>query len=152
MYCGGPLVSLCVTSNVPGLRGGWKIGLMAGLTCTAATFIEPKPRRLDLALYCCMHALRSWWLTLYHRGWVSKPTRGLLAMLWTASVAALFHQYEVDPAALNKKLKQGIGFIVGPAVGDASQEKRPASTRRSRSRSPAPGPAGVSATERAASF
>jgi len=71
-----------------------------------------------------MHALRSWWLTLYHRGWVSRPTPALLSFLWTAAIAALMHQYEVDAPALNKKLKQGLGFLVGPAVGDVKTPRR----------------------------
>ncbi len=111
VYCAGPLRSICFTSQ-NSIRGGWKLGLIAGMTCALATFLEPKSRRLDLALYCCVHALRSVVLMLYHRGYLPRPRRWWTTAMHTAAVALLLQQYDARPETLNKKLVSGMGYIV----------------------------------------
>jgi hypothetical protein len=109
VYCGGPLVAICTTSQL-GIKGGWKVGVLAGALCSLATFLEPKSRRQDLALYCAMHALRSWWLTLYHRGYVPRPTARLVMQLYVVAVTWLLHQVTTEPSTIAPKFRNVLEF------------------------------------------
>jgi len=114
LYCGLPMRMVCIFNQL-GLRSGWLIGAVIGGICTLPPLLEPKSRRLDLALYCNMHAFRALVLMLVQRAVIPPPKGRHVMMLYTAAVTVLMWFLRFRPADMHPNLRGALGFIVGDA-------------------------------------
>ncbi|KAG5507589.1 hypothetical protein JKF63_06538 [Porcisia hertigi] len=81
---------------------------LAGL----ATLLEPKERRMDLALYCAMHALRSFVATQNLRGRLPYPRHWFVCTVYLLSVSFLFYLYEEEPQLLDRRVRTAVHFLL----------------------------------------
>ncbi|CBZ25562.1 conserved hypothetical protein [Leishmania mexicana MHOM/GT/2001/U1103] len=77
-----------------------------------ATLLEPKGRRMDLALYCSMHALRSFLLTQNLRGRLPYPRHWLVCTVYLLSVGFLCYQYEEEPKLLDRRVRTALRLLL----------------------------------------
>jgi hypothetical protein len=112
LYCCGPLRVMCLFNQL-GVRNPGLFVVPAGIACSLPTLLEPKGRRLDLALYCNMHAIRSLILLLARRGIIGRPRGVHVMMLYTAAVTVLLHFLRFRPQDLHPNLRSGLQFIIG---------------------------------------
>lgn len=92
LYCASSVVGTCFFSNwVPAKTPFWC--WWVSVTCGAGmwTFVEPKGRRLDLALFCTMHVARSLLGFLVKRAWLPRPSSGRVTLLFSLCLAYLYH-------------------------------------------------------------
>lgn len=92
LYACVPHLALCAAANMQMHSPVWVCALasISGLS----TILEPKNRRVDLALYCSLHGLRSFVNMLHVKGIIPKPTRQWIFWLQTIAIATLFYQYD----------------------------------------------------------
>lgn len=109
-YCASPVGFMCVFSKA-GIRSPWLLACAGGLLPGVATLIEPKSRRLDLALYCVMHAFRCAVLTLVARGHLRRPTRHHVTALLMAAVGFLHHQYDTEPHGMHPNMRSAVAWL-----------------------------------------
>ncbi|RNC48783.1 hypothetical protein TcCL_NonESM01256 [Trypanosoma cruzi] len=86
------------------IRGGVFFAIFCSLA-GIATLLEPKGKRMDLALYCLMHALRSFVMTQHRLGWIPYPKHILVCLLYMFSVGYLIFQFDQEPDKLNPRLR-----------------------------------------------
>lgn len=91
---------------------------LAGL----ATLLEPKGRRMDLALYCAMYALRSFLLTQNLRGRLPYPRHWFICSVYVLSVGFIFYEYEEEPKLLDRRVRSALRLLLG--------EQAPAAAKR----------------------
>jgi hypothetical protein len=116
LYCGGPMRVICMLNQVNATNWGEFLMFALGrAACALPTLLEPKSRRLDLALYCNMHAFRSGYLMLAQRGYVPRPRAAHVMALYTASLTILLHFLRFRPQDLHPNLRSGLQFIMGKA-------------------------------------
>ncbi|KPI85861.1 hypothetical protein ABL78_5081 [Leptomonas seymouri] len=82
---------------------------LAGL----ATLLEPKSRRMDLALYCAMYALRSFLLTQNLRGRLPYPRHWFVCSVYVLSVGFIFYEYEEEPKLLDRRVRSALRLLLG---------------------------------------
>jgi hypothetical protein len=97
---------------------------LAGL----ATLLEPKGRRMDLALYCAMYALRSFLLTHNLRGRLPYPRHWFVCSVYVLSVGFIFYEYEEEPKLLDRRVRSALRLLLG--------EQSPVSSRRDAAAAP----------------
>ena len=111
MYCAGPFRFQCLLGNSR-LRGDWFVALSL-LSSGVPTLLEFKSRRLDLALYCSMHALRGFILLLSRRAWFARPSHVFRLVVFLLSFGYIFHQYDHAPDSLHANLRKSLNWVVG---------------------------------------
>lgn len=114
-------VACIIRSSCFGLRRGDRGGVRLALVCFCAglpTLLEPKNRRMDLALYCAMYAIRSFLLTQYRLGRLPYPRHWFVLLTYFASVCFLFLQYEEDPQLLNSRARHILRFLLRERASD----------------------------------
>lgn len=111
LYCAGPCRVICAFNqfHIVSPRG---IGLFAGLLAGPATLLEPKNRRMDLALFCSMHALRNAYLSLVNRTIMPRPNRHWLTVMLAASTAALFALYDYHPEVTHPNVRGTLSWLL----------------------------------------
>jgi hypothetical protein len=123
-YCIPPYACLCVFPNL-GLQSPALMGLFCGVA-GLATLIEPKGRRLDLALYCSMHALRSFFMLLVRRGWLTRPTRHYITAMSLFAFGTLFYQYDHESDNLHPNIRKALSWITAEKKLEANITRRQA--------------------------
>lgn len=111
LYASVPVGSVCLFSNAgisyPPPLFAWS-GFFSGLP----TFLEPKGRRLDLALYCSVQTLRSWTRILHVRGYIPRPTSSWIFALQTLAVGMVLYQYDNHADILHTNLKGTLAWLL----------------------------------------
>ncbi|CCW69176.1 unnamed protein product [Phytomonas sp. Hart1] len=93
--------------------------LSAGLS----TFLEPKGRRMDLALYCSIHALRSFVLSQNRMGRLPYPRHWAIVFIYFLSMIFLIFQYEEDSAFLNPRVRYILQLLLGEKLSNTNSHK-----------------------------
>eukprot|EP00758_Cryptobia_borreli_P002515 Tbor_TRINITY_DN3087_c0_g1::TRINITY_DN3087_c0_g1_i1::g.17431::m.17431 len=93
LYASVPIGAVCCTSQFQ-YRNTPLLITIVGILSGICTFLEPKSRRLDLALYCSMHAVNSFGNLLALWGYIPKPTRWWVFWLHSTAIAMIFHQFD----------------------------------------------------------
>lgn len=124
-----------------GDRGGARTALLS-FFAGVPTLLEPKGRRMDLALYCAMYALRSFVLSQYRLGRLPYPRHWFVMLTYFTSVSFLFFEYEEEPKLLNPRVYSAFRLLLGERApvkaAAAAGDKAPHSTSTPQSsRSPA---------------
>ena len=115
MYCGFPYGIICAFANM-NLRWPAAAGIVSGICGGLMTFLEPKPRRIDLALYSMMQAVRGAVLLLVRRGWIRRPNRHHITLMSFLSMAAMFYQFEEEPEELHPNVVKTLAWLSGRSV------------------------------------
>lgn len=97
VYCAAAMRIICVFAQL-GIRNDVGIAIVVGGVSGATTLIEDKPRRLDLAIYCVMQAIRSTTSLLHHKGFCAIPRRSTQVLLYLGCVAYLFATFSRNPS------------------------------------------------------
>lgn len=97
---------------------------LAGL----ATLLEPKGRRMDLALYCSMYALRSFLLTQNLRGRLPYPRHWFVCSVYLLSVGFIFYEYEEEPRLLDRRVRTALRLLLGEESPVASSSSKKETT------------------------
>nr|CCC94386.1 unnamed protein product [Trypanosoma congolense IL3000] len=84
------------------IRGGLLFALVSSLV-GIVSFLEPKGRRVDLATYCFMFAIRSFVLTQYRFGRLPCVSQSGIFPLYFTSIAFLFFLHDHEPAHLDSR-------------------------------------------------
>lgn len=103
LYSASPVRLACFAA-----QGNFRGGLTFAIFCSVAgiaAFLEPKSRRVDLALYCMMYALRSFVMTQYRLGRIPYPRHFLVFLLYVFSVGFLLVEYDQNPEKLHFRLR-----------------------------------------------
>ncbi|KEG15103.1 hypothetical protein DQ04_00191270 [Trypanosoma grayi] len=111
LYSGSTVRFACFAA-----QGNIRGGIYFALTCSLAgiaTLLEPKGRRMDLALYCLMYALRSFVITQYRLGRIPYPRHDFVFLLYLFSIGFLFFQYDREPEKLNSRVRSIIVNLLG---------------------------------------
>ncbi|KAG5503630.1 hypothetical protein JIQ42_05852 [Leishmania sp. Namibia] len=111
LYSGVILRSACF--GVQHRGGGTKTVTALCSLAGLATLLEPKGRRMDLALYCSMYALRSFLLTQNLRGRLPYPRHWFVCTVYLLSVGFLFYQYEEEPRLLDRRVRTALRLLLG---------------------------------------
>lgn len=111
LYCLAAMRTICFYATRD-IRSPFLLCTLGGITSGAATLLEDKPRRLDLAIYCTMQALRSATFLLNRRGLVQLPSKGQLTALYVASMSFLFYIFDRHPQSLHPTIKKTFGAIL----------------------------------------
>ncbi|ORC92643.1 uncharacterized protein TM35_000033960 [Trypanosoma theileri] len=93
------------------IRGGFFFAIMCSLA-GVATLLEPKGRRMDLALYCLTYALRSFVMTQYRLGRIPYPRHDTVFLLYLFSVGFIFYQYDREPEKLNSGVRANLAKLL----------------------------------------
>ena len=126
LYCALPFRAMCWFGN-HNVHNEAIIASTFGFLCGLPTLLEPKSRRIDLALYCSMHALRAAVLLLVKRGWFARPGHVFRLVVFLLSFGYIFHQYDHAPESLHRNVRKSLNWMVAteraPAVAspDARQ-------------------------------
>jgi hypothetical protein len=112
VYCATSMRIICAFAQL-GIRNDVGIALLAGGATGATALIEDKPRRLDLAIYCLMQAIRSTTLLLFHRGYCNLPRRRTQVLLYLGCVAYLFATYARDPTKTHSTVAKMFSMLSG---------------------------------------
>lgn len=105
LYCLAAMRTICFYA-VRDVRSPFLLCTLGGITSGAATLLEDKPRRQDLAIYCMMQALRSTIYLLNRRGLFSLPSTKQLTFTYVVSMGFLFYIYDRFPATLHPTMKK----------------------------------------------
>lgn len=105
---------------------------LAGL----ATLLEPKGRRMDLALYCAMYALRSFLLTQNLRGRLPYPRHWFVCSVYLLSVGFIFYEYEEEPRLLDRRVRSALRLLLGEHVPMVAKKEAAAATAMSDAEAP----------------
>ncbi|KAG5481023.1 hypothetical protein LSCM1_06699 [Leishmania martiniquensis] len=111
LYSGIILRSACF--GVQHRGGGTKTVTALCSLAGLATLLEPKGRRMDLALYCSMYALRSFLLTQNLRGRLPYPRHWFVCTVYVFSVGFIFYQYEEEPRLLDRRVRTALRLLLG---------------------------------------
>ncbi|CBZ33361.1 hypothetical protein, conserved [Leishmania donovani] len=103
--------------------GGTKTVTALSSIAGLATLLEPKGRRMDLALYCSMHALRSFLLTQNLRGRLPYPRHWFVCTVYLLSVGFLCYQYEEEPKLLDRRVRTALRLLLDEQSPAALTEK-----------------------------
>lgn len=106
-----------------GIKGAAKVSAVCSLA-GLATLLEPKGRRMDLALYCGMYALRSFVLTQNRLGRLPYPRNSLIVSVYLLSMSFLFYEYEEEPRLLNGRVRSAFRMLLGEKPASKHQEDR----------------------------
>eukprot|EP00796_Vickermania_ingenoplastis_P012552 gene12552-8601_t len=98
-----------------GGRGG-KLSSLLSFFAGFSTLLEPKGRRMDLALYCLTFSLRSFMLTQYRLGRLPYPRSWFLFLLYVVSMGYMFFEYEEEPDLLNHRVRDAFRKLLGGAA------------------------------------
>ncbi|CUG15953.1 Hypothetical protein, putative [Bodo saltans] len=112
VYCAAATRIICVFAQL-GIRNDVGIALIAGCVSGATTLIEDKARRLDLAIYCLMQAIRSTTLLMYHKGYCSLPRRSSQVVLYLTCVAYLFAFFARSPSQTHPTVAKMFSMLSG---------------------------------------
>ncbi|EPY28289.1 hypothetical protein STCU_05190 [Strigomonas culicis] len=107
--------SACFSIHM-GYRGGLRTSLLGSLA-GLATLLEPKGRRMDLALYCAMYALRSFLLTQNRLGHLPYPRHWFVFSTYLASMGFMLYEYEEEPKLLNPRVRSAMKLLLGERAG-----------------------------------
>ncbi|GET87762.1 hypothetical protein, conserved [Leishmania tarentolae] len=92
--------------------GGTKMVTALCSIAGLATLLEPKGRRMDLALYCSMYALRSFLLTQNLHGRLPYPRHWFVCTVYMLSVGFLCYQYEEEPRLLDHRVRTALRLLL----------------------------------------
>ncbi|CAD2222265.1 hypothetical protein, conserved [Angomonas deanei] len=95
-----------------GFRGGLKTSVLCGLA-GLPTLLEPKGRRMDLALYCSAYALRSLVLTQHQLGHIPFPRHWFVLSCYLSAMGFMFYEYEEEPRLLNSRVRTAFRLLLG---------------------------------------
>eukprot|EP00759_Apiculatamorpha_spiralis_P021748 PhF_6_TR26325/c0_g1_i3/m.37849 len=124
MYCANAVCVLCLANHQVG-RMPWPLaGSIMGIAAGFATFIEPKSRRLDLALYCGMQAVRSSWNTLMEWGYAPKLSRRWLGVLLAGCISYLFVLYDQNKGLEHTLLHNGVVRTFQMLLNESNSKKK----------------------------
>ncbi|KPA78526.1 hypothetical protein ABB37_06132 [Leptomonas pyrrhocoris] len=106
-------------------RRGGGVKMVTALCSLAglATLLEPKGRRMDLALYCSMYALRSFVLTQNLRGRLPYPRHWFVCSVYVLSVGFIFYEYEEEPKLLDRRVRSALRLLLGEQAPVASKKE-----------------------------
>ncbi|CAJ1022120.1 hypothetical protein Q4I30_002772 [Leishmania utingensis] len=121
LYIGVILRSACF--GVQHRGGGTKTVTALCSLAGVATLLEPKRRRMDLALYCSMQALRSFLLTQNLRGRLPYPRHWFVCTVYLLSVGFLFYQYEEEPRLLDRRVRTALHLLLDEPSPAVSKEE-----------------------------
>lgn len=105
-----------------GSRGGALIAVMS-FGSGLATLLEPKSRRMDLALYCSMYALRSFILTQNKMGRLPYPRHWFSLLVYLVSMSFLFFEFEEEPRLVNNRVRTTFDFLLGDKASSLSKQE-----------------------------
>lgn len=111
LYVGCIIRPLCFS-----LHRRLRTGAIPGLLCFAAglaTLIEPKGRRMDLALYCSTFAIRSFVLAQNRLGNLPYPKQWFMFLVYMLSMSFLLYEYEEEPKMLHPRVYSIFRFVLG---------------------------------------
>ena len=111
LYCAGPFRAICAFQKY-NIQKPWGLAVAAGLLAGLPTFLEPKPRRLDLALYCVMQSLRSFSNLLWYRGFIDKPNRQDVFWLHVISGGYLFYMFDRERESLHSSVTTALCMLL----------------------------------------
>lgn len=111
-YCATSMRLICAFAQL-GIRNDVAISVAAGVISGTTTIIEDKPRRLDLAIYCLMQAIRSSTLLLYHKGYCGIPRRSTQVLLYLGCVAYLFATFSRNPSGTHPTVAKMFSILSG---------------------------------------
>lgn len=123
VYCASAMRIICLFAQF-GIRSECGIALFAGGVTGATVLIEEKSRRLDLAIYCLMQAIRSTTLLLYHRGIIAFPTARLQTAVYIASMGYLYAVYDADSSKLHPTLRKMFGMFLEENCKESSSSTK----------------------------
>lgn len=115
--------SACFGAHQNG-SGGLCTSLLSSLA-GLATLLEPKGRRMDLALYCSMYALRSFLLTQNRLGRLPYPRHMLVCIVYVLSSGYIFCEYEEESKLLDHRLRSGLHMLLGDQSPSATRKSIP---------------------------
>jgi hypothetical protein len=118
VYAAVAVRAICFCSQHD-IRRGWLLALLVGFSSGLATLIESKKRRLDLALYCSMQAIRSLTLKLYLRGYINKPSSRFILLVYLFSVGYLIAEYDASSEEVHPTIKRFFGVLIPQKSGRA---------------------------------
>ncbi|CCW61234.1 unnamed protein product [Phytomonas sp. EM1] len=108
-------------------RGGHMIPLLC-LSAGLSVFLEPKGRRMDLALYCSVFALRSFVLSQNRMGRLPYPRHWAVVLMYFVSIIFLIFQYEEDSALLHPRVRYVLQLLLGKNSSNNNNHKHPPPT------------------------
>lgn len=118
---------------------GGKLSSLLSFFAGTSTLLEPKGRRMDLALYCLTFSLRSFLLTQNRLGRLPYPKYWFLFLVYVVSMGYMFFEYEEEPDLLNRRVRDAFRKMLGEKRKPVDTASRPASVSPARE-SPAPTP------------
>ena len=111
LYASAPVGSVCAAAYA-GVTSQPLLFAISGFLSAMATFLEPKGRRLDLALYCSVQTLRSFTRILYYNGYIPRPNHHWIFVLQTTAVGLVLYQYDNHADIMHPNLKGTLGWLL----------------------------------------
>ena len=121
LYCAGPYRTVCLFNQLE-IRSPAAVSVICGLLAGPATLLEPKARRLELAQFCVMQALRNAWLSNTAPNGLCLPrvNRHWLTGMILAGVASCVLLYEFDRDDTHPSIKSSLHWLM-----DCDLDRRP---------------------------
>lgn len=111
LYSGCFVRSACYSLQHGG-KGG-KLSSLLSFFAGVSTLLEPKPRRMDLTLYCLTYSIRSFFLTQNRLGRLPYPKSSFLFFVYVVSMGYMFFEYDEEADLLNHRVREAFRRLLG---------------------------------------